>query len=156
MFTMCCVTKAMLIYFINGMHHIKQLKAKKAFNLFKHTQSISHHITLLVINVLRGGHTDTHILAHKPKEVQETKHTSVCGPHTPDLKTKKPVKLLSDQRNPWGCISYVYLFPVIWLNVHCCTFRCIPGNFCTSMMYNNFPKIFDLFGTASWLLIYTV
>ena len=50
--------------------------------LANHTQSISHHITPLAINVLRGGHmgtqrdTDT-----QTKAFQETRHMGPCG-HT--------------------------------------------------------------------------
>ena len=61
----------MLIHFINGECHIKQLRSRKAINLCltSHTRSISHHITPLVINALGGRHTE--ILTRKPKQFQE-------------------------------------------------------------------------------------
>ena len=75
---MCCVTEAMHIHFINGNHHIKQLRAGESHKtcLINHTQSKSHHIMPLVINVLRVDtqtltqiqtqkHRHTHTQAHK-------------------------------------------------------------------------------------------
>ena len=52
---------ATLIHSIDGKCHIKQLKAGEShkFYLTNHTWPISHHITPLVTNALRGGHTDT-------------------------------------------------------------------------------------------------
>ena len=50
------------IHFIDGKCHVQKLKAGKSHEtcLSNRTQPISHHITPLVINALRGGHTDTH------------------------------------------------------------------------------------------------
>ena len=66
---------ATLIHFINGKCH-KLIKSSETC-LTNHTQSISHHITPLVINALGGIHTDrlTHIPTSKPKQFQETRHT---------------------------------------------------------------------------------
>ena len=66
---MRCVTKATPIQFIDG----NKLKSCR-MGLTNHTRPISHHITPLVINGLGGGHTDTHILTHKQKQFQETRH----------------------------------------------------------------------------------
>ena len=62
MFTACCITKATLIYFINGKCHIKQLKSKKIHKmcLTNHTQSILHRIMPLIINSLGGGYIQTY------------------------------------------------------------------------------------------------
>ena len=49
------VTKATPIHFIKG----KKVKSCRA-GLTNHTRSISHHITPLVINALRSGHTYAH------------------------------------------------------------------------------------------------
>ena len=60
----CMHNKAKPIHFINGKCHIEQLKAGKSHKtcLTNCTQSISlsHHIMPLVINGLRGRHSDTH------------------------------------------------------------------------------------------------
>ena len=55
----CCVTKAMPIQFIDG----NELKSCR-MGLTNHTRPISHHITSLVINALKGGHTHTHTYIH--------------------------------------------------------------------------------------------
>ena len=67
------VTKAMAIQFINS----NKLKSCK-MGLTNHTWPISHHITPLVINGLRGGHTDTdtHIPIREQKRFQETRHAA--------------------------------------------------------------------------------
>ena len=55
MCTTRCVTKATPFQFIDG----NILKSCRT-GLTNHTQSISHHVTLLVINSLGSWHTDTH------------------------------------------------------------------------------------------------
>ena len=67
-----CGTKAMLIHFIYGKCHIKQMKSRKSCKtcLINYSWSISHHIMPLVINVLGGRRTQTHITAHEPKQIQ--------------------------------------------------------------------------------------
>ena len=59
-FMMCYVNKATPIHFIDDRCHKKQLKAEKSHKtcLTNHTQSTSHHIMPLVINVL-GVNTQT-------------------------------------------------------------------------------------------------
>ena len=75
----CCVNMATPIHFIDGKYHIKLLRAGKSREtcLTNRTQPISHYITPLVINALRGGHTDrqTHarILMHELKQFQENR-----------------------------------------------------------------------------------
>ena len=70
---MYCIAKATLIPFIDGNCHINQLKHKSCNTYVTyHTWSISHHITLLVINALRGK--QTHISTYKPKQFQEIRH----------------------------------------------------------------------------------
>ena len=74
---------AMPIHFIDGsvMIIIKELKAGKSHEacLTNRTQPISHHIMPLVINALRGVHTDrqTHIPMHEPKQFQEARHAQL-------------------------------------------------------------------------------
>ena len=65
----------MPIHFINGKCHIKKLKSRKICEtcLTNHTQSISHHITPLVINALGQTYTHAHMPTHEPKQFQETR-----------------------------------------------------------------------------------
>ena len=85
-FMICCVNKTMPIYFIIGKYHIKQMKVGKAVKtcLSNHTWSVSHHIMLLVINALRGGHTDrqTHIYQCTTKAISRNR---ACVGHRPVL-----------------------------------------------------------------------
>ena len=48
---------------------MKSRKSHKTY-LTDHTQSISHHIMLLVINTLRSGHTHTHTHTHTLAEAR--------------------------------------------------------------------------------------
>ena len=81
---------ATLIHFIDGNYRMKLLKAGKSHKtcLTNHTQSISHHITPLVINGLGGGHTDTHTHAYRHADQNNFKKPGTRGqrPHTPGLK----------------------------------------------------------------------
>ena len=63
---MRCATKAVPISFIDGKYCIKQMKFRKSHKicLTNYTVSISHHITLLVINALGGEHTDRQTHTH--------------------------------------------------------------------------------------------
>ena len=68
---MCCVTKDTPIPFIDS----NKLKTCRT-GLINHTWPISHHITPLVINALRGGHihTQTHTNM-RTNQFQETRCT---------------------------------------------------------------------------------
>ena len=79
---------------------IKQLKAGKSCKtcLTNHTRSISHHITSLVINALRGGHTqtDTQTQTHthtnmQTKAISKTQRVQACSLHASGLKSQSTV-----------------------------------------------------------------
>ena len=84
-----CVTKAMPIHFIDSKCHIKQLNAGKSCKvcLNNHTWSISHHIMLLVINALGGGHT--HICQHANKHDFKKPGEQ----HAPGLKSEEIISI---------------------------------------------------------------
>ena len=70
-YTTRCVTKATPIHFIDGKCHINQLKSGKSHKtcLTNHTESISHHITPLVIIAL-GADIQTHRHTRKHTNTQ--------------------------------------------------------------------------------------
>ena len=76
----CCLNKATPIHFIDGKCHIKQLKVGKSSKtcLTNHTQSVSHHITSLVINSLGVEHMDTHTKARTKKPGAHQPQVCVC------------------------------------------------------------------------------
>ena len=75
------------INFINGKYHKMQLKIRKGHKtpLNSHTACKSHHIMALVINNLEGGHVDTYIAMHEPKQFTDS-CVKAAGCCAPDLK----------------------------------------------------------------------
>ena len=71
---MCCVNMATPIHSIADKCHTKLLKAGKSHEtcLTNCTWSISHHIMPLVINTLRGGHTDRHTDTHTYRHTNQS------------------------------------------------------------------------------------
>ena len=91
MFTMCCVTKAMPIHFINSICHIKQLKSGKSHKncLTNYTWSILYmvyiiHITPLVIKGL--GSRRTHTCWHTKNNFKKPGKVPTCSWCAPGLK----------------------------------------------------------------------
>jgi len=75
--------------------HVNEWETPKTC-LTNHKGSISHHITPLVINSLRGGHTNTHTHTHthtqayrhcRQKQFQEASHMLTEGQHATGLKS---------------------------------------------------------------------
>jgi len=62
--------------------HINKKETPEIF-LTNHKGSISHHITLLVINSLGGGQSYTAYSHHGQKQFQETSCAPAFGQHTP-------------------------------------------------------------------------
>ena len=77
---MCDVIKATPIQYIDE----NKLKSYRT-GLINHTWPISHHIPSLVINVLKGGHTDRQTDTHTHTNEQAktiSQETSCAGPST--------------------------------------------------------------------------
>ena len=75
------------VHSMDGKCHIKAEESCKTC-LTNRTQPISHHITTLVVNALRGGHTDTH--TYQRMNQNNFKKPGVRGlwPRAPGLKIK--------------------------------------------------------------------
>ena len=86
-----CVNIATPIYFIDSKCHIKQFKAGKshATCLTNHTRPISYRIMPLVINALKGGHTDTH------RQTDRQTHTDRQTDRQTDTHTNTQTKAIS-------------------------------------------------------------
>ena len=86
-----CVTKAMPFQFIDG----NILKSCRT-GLTNHTRPISHHIMQLVINTLKGGHTDTHTHTDAQTKMISRNQACVTFGLTPGLKIFR-ISILSDK-----------------------------------------------------------
>ena len=101
---MSCVTKAMPIILLMA----RQLKSGNSCKtcLTNHTQSVLHHIMLLVILLMALGgvtQTGTHILTHELKQFKVTRCETACGQRVPGFKILNFTCTLSVYTNLAAC-----------------------------------------------------
>ena len=145
---MYCVTKATSFCFIDcKCHSYKAMKSHKSC-LTNYTQSILHHIMLLV-NAFKGRHTATHtyVPTYEPKKCQETRHMPACSQHAWFKKWPNDNLITVACATALVCYSYVAIYNIektvstwLQLDISSWLFNLVVGLAITNLLYSEVLK----------------